>query len=202
MVSSLFIKWLDDRGSSRMITRRFKETGEIGAYLKRHFIFKSKYLSIFLHQFWASDPDDAHDHPWSSVKVRLKGDYKEYNADGTYEVRPAGSVTYRRAEDFHRIELGDGKPGAGWSLFFHFKRRRKWGFLYKGEWMEAGKYGQFVDNPVEIQGEDYVIEGTFFPKIKWLQKHEKPGFQTRWESDRSEAYQLMKDAGLLPKGKQ
>ena len=67
MLGSLFIKWLDDRGSSRMITRRFADTGEIGAYLKRHFIFQSKYLTIFLHQFWASDPDDVHDHPWNKT---------------------------------------------------------------------------------------------------------------------------------------
>jgi hypothetical protein len=180
-----------------MITRRFKDTGQIGAYLKRHFIFQSKYLTIFLHQFWASDPDDSHDHPWDSVKIRLKGDYTEYNVDGTSAWRTPGSVTYRRAEDFHRIELGDGGAGAGWSLFIHFKRRRKWGFLYKGEWMEAGKYGELVNNPVEINGVDYVVRGTFFPKIKWL---DQKAAQVRWEHDRSEAYQLMKDAGLLPKG--
>lgn len=170
MVTERFIKWLDYRGSSRMITRRFKSTGEIGPYLKRHFIFSSKYLTIFLHQFWSSDPDDPHCHPWNNCKIRLKGDYHEYNVDGTYEVRPPGSITYRRAEDLHRIMVPEGGEGKGWSLFFHFKRRRKWGFVYKGEWMEAGEYGRLVDNPVEINGEDYVIEGMFFPKIKWLKE--------------------------------
>ena len=163
-----FIKWLDDRGSSRMITRRFKGTGEIGPYLKRHFIFRSKYLTIFLHQFWASDPDDVHCHPWNNVKIRLSGDYKEYGMDGNHEVLKPGSVTYRRAEDFHRIEVEEGQAGKGWSLFIHFKRRRDWGFIFNGKWMEASKYGTFVNNPVEINGVDYVVEGMFFPKIRWL----------------------------------
>lgn len=165
MMFKRFIDWLDGRGSSRMITRRFKETGAIGAYLKRHFIYRGKYVTVLLHQFWSSDPDDVHDHPWDHIKIRLKGDYHEYNADGSYEVRPAGSVTYRRAEDFHRIMVPSGGEGKGWSLFIHFKRRRDWGFLYEGKWMEAGEYGRLVDNPVEINGVDYKIVGRFFPKF-------------------------------------
>ncbi len=166
-----FIKWLDDRGSSRMITRRFKSTGEVGPYLKRHFIFSTKYVTIFLHQFWSSDPDDVHCHPWNNVKIRVKGTYREYGMDGTYKTLKPGSITYRRAEDFHRIMVEEGQEGKGWSLFIHFKRRRDWGFVFNGRWMEASEYGRYMNNPVEINGVDYVIEGTFFPKIRWITRH-------------------------------
>ena len=58
---TVLTNWLDDRGSSRMIRRADRETGIEHDYLKRFYIFRCPVFSIFIHQFWASDPDHPHD---------------------------------------------------------------------------------------------------------------------------------------------
>lgn len=185
-----------------MITRMY-EDGEVRPYLHRRFLLRFTYLEMDLHQFWGSDPDDAHCHPRNNIKIRLKGDYREYNVDGTSEVRKPGSITYRRAQDFHRLEITKGDEGKGWSLFIRFGKKRKWGFLRGDDWIEAGEYGKLVNNPVEINGVDYVIEGTFFPKFKWLTPRGlENNFKSRvtrdvgsdWDMTRKEMAQAFLDA--------
>ena len=143
------VKFLEHRGSWRMINRRNAETGETEPYLKRYYIFASSHFNILLHQFWSSDPDDLHTHPWNNITILLKGGYKEYHINGECDNRQPGFFTYRQADVFHRIALLDeSKPGKTWSLFLHFKRLKKWGFLSGSKWIEAGEYGKMVDAPV------------------------------------------------------
>jgi hypothetical protein len=66
------------------------------------------------------------------------------------------------------VELEPGTEGKVWTIFVLFKRRRDWGFWVEGKWIEAGEYGRMIDNPVEVYGKDFVIEGTFFPKFRRL----------------------------------
>jgi hypothetical protein len=158
--------WLDERGSSRMIRRVNRETGKEHDYLKRFYIFRSKLFSVFIHQFWASDADHIHDHPWSNISWIIRGGYHETSADGTIEYRKKGFKTYRNAEIFHRISIGDHSPGEAWTIFIHFKRKREWGFLTPEGWMPAAEYGAKYESPVETQQQgDFKIVGALFPKV-------------------------------------
>src|SRR3972149_7283179 len=132
-----FIQWLTKRQSQRMITRDDKP------YLERFYIFSSKYLTILLHRFHSSDPDDFHDHPFDNITVLLKGRYREDNVDGTFNIARPWYIKFRTAEQFHRIRMIK-DTGPTWSLFIHFKRRRDWGFLKKEdlEWIPASMYAR------------------------------------------------------------
>ncbi len=161
--------WMDRRGSSRMIVRADRETGKVNDYLKRFYVFKCRLFSIFIHQFWSSDPDHVHDHPWNNLTLILKGGYWEFQADGTNEWRTRGWFTYRRAELFHRLAIGEHTAGEAWTLFCHFRRRRDWGFFTPDGWMGTEEYGEKYGLPVETQKSgDYKIVGMFFPKVVWL----------------------------------
>ncbi len=95
-----------------------------GPLLVRYFLFRTRWISVYLHHLIGSDEDRAlHDHPWSFVTFLLTGGY--------WEITPAGrfwrhwlSVLYRPAEWSHRLELT--RPV--WTLVFRWSRRREWGF--------------------------------------------------------------------------
>lgn len=165
-----FVKWLDDRGSSYMIERRYRDTGLVADYLKRHFLFETEKVSIFLHQFWGSDPDELHDHPSDYIRIRLKGKYLEHFLDGTSKWSLPFTISWRRAEAAHRVELPEGSEGESWSIFIFLKRRRDWGFYCEDGWEPAGRYGDRVNNPVRIRGVDFETKGMFFPKYVDLKK--------------------------------
>lgn len=150
-----FLEWLDKRGSGRLITRQGVP------YLQRYYLFRSKYFGIMLHQFWSSDPDDPHSHPWANVSMVLRGGYHEHFLDGSHFIRNPLSFVLRSAGEFHRIEVPEGSEGSAWSLFFRFKRTRSWGFLTKNGWVDARDY----DDKVDTYGKDYEIKGMFFPKV-------------------------------------
>lgn len=160
--------WLDRRGSSRMISRKDMSTGVEQDYLKRFYIFRCTLLSIFIHQFWSSDPDHVHDHPWNNITWILKGGYWESSADGNTKWCRRGWFRYRNAEVFHRLSIGEHSAGQAWTMFIHFKRRRDWGFLTPDGWLPAEEYGVKYGAPVETQKQgDYKIEGMFFPIVVW-----------------------------------
>jgi len=145
------------RGGHRMITRDGKP------YLERFYLFKTSWLTIMIHKFWASDPDEPHDHPWNWASLVLRGSYREHGVDGVSTLRHPLSFRIRRAEEFHRIEAFC--PGWTTTLFFTGKRRREWGFLRGEKWIPASEYDR---QEVEIQGRDFVVEGIFFPKVRYL----------------------------------
>lgn len=101
-------------------------------YLTRRFLFRTKWLTAMLHQFHCSDEDRAlHDHPWSFITVILWRGYIERTDAGGKRKWP-GMILYRPAEWRHRVELIDNKPA--WTLVFHFRRRREWGYWLPTGW--------------------------------------------------------------------
>lgn len=162
-----FLDWISRNGGSRMIKRDGKP------YLERFYVLKTKPLTIMIHKFWASDPDEPHDHPFNWASLLLRGGYREYGVDGKSVVRYPFSFRFRRAEEFHRIEAlpNDFCPGWTTTLFFTGKRRRDWGFLRGDKWIPASEYDR---QEVEIQGRDFVVEGIFFPKVRYLKKTGDP----------------------------
>ncbi len=133
----LLINWLASRASSRSIYRMEKGNNEL--YLMRYHIFRCRWLNIYLHNFWLSDEEDLHCHPWHSVSILLCGAYVEYHHDGTVTNRYAGDIWWRSARELHRIVLW--APGTTWSLFIHGRRTREWGFLRPGGWEAADNSG-------------------------------------------------------------
>lgn len=123
------------------------------AYLIRWYIFSTSWITLFLHKFVRGDEDRAlHCHPWSFLVVPIWRGYIEHSdrpmrrdpsepwrtetcslqelQTGRVATRrrvwPIISARYRPATYRHRVELIAGKPS--WSIFFHFRRQREWGF--------------------------------------------------------------------------
>lgn len=96
-------------------------------------------VAVRVHHILQSDDDRAfHDHPWSYMTIVLRGGYFEvtpiYDASGIYkgvarEWVGAGSIRFRRAKSWHRLEIPEGR--AAWTLFITFKKQQAWGFLEK-----------------------------------------------------------------------
>ena len=132
--------YLKSRGKHFIIKRGDDSNKD---YLERFYLwrlkspFKKTLFAVFIHCFWSNDPDPLHDHPWNNISIVLKGGYWEHLYDGSKHWRKPGYIGYRKAEDVHRVELEPGTEGKVWTLFIHFKRRRKWGFWYKDGWRPA-----------------------------------------------------------------
>jgi hypothetical protein len=106
-------------------------------YLERYYLFRSKWLAIYIHRFWASDEDPLHDHPWSNISWVRIGGYWENLPDGQRLWRSVGFKAFRTAPEFHRVELQPGTEGKVWTVFFRFRRRRQWGFWHQDGWKAA-----------------------------------------------------------------
>ena len=165
-----FSAWLDQRGSTRMITRTLFTGNDHfpteSPYMKRHYLLNTPWFSVFLHCFFASDRDDPHDHPWSSVSIPLFPGFTEvvyldprkvkHTSDRrliavTKERKPF-RFYYRTADSVHRIQLREGFKGRTWSLFIHLKRVREWGF-----WRYVKAAPEFVLKPgqsLEVRNDD------------------------------------------------
>ena len=106
-------------------------------YLTRFVIFRCKKFGIYIHKFWQSDYDVPHDHPWHFFSIPLTTGYREHFKDGTSIWRGPLSFAFRRATDFHWVEL---EKGPTWTFFVHFKKTREWGFLTKDGWVDNDTY--------------------------------------------------------------
>lgn len=118
-------------------------------YLARHYVLQKDWIpkaakrflswvpSVFVHEFKRGDSDaEYHNHPWFfSFSIIIAGGYVEERlklVEGQYKVvtrtlRP-GMVNIIRNDDFHRVELLDGKTA--WTLFVAGRRTGdSWGFL-------------------------------------------------------------------------
>jgi len=129
----MFLIWLASHGSRRDIRRKHKGSNEL--YLVRYHLFRSRWLNIHLHNFFLSDEDDLHDHPFHSISIVLRGSYIEHHHDGNVTTRLTGDIWWRSARELHRIEVWS--AGDTWSLFIHGRRTREWGFLRPGGWETA-----------------------------------------------------------------
>lgn len=114
-----------------------------GILLRRFYLLQTKFISIYLHHLISSDEDGAmHDHPWTFVSILLTGGYYEQTDTGLHWRRWL-SILFRPAKFRHFLVLE--KPV--WTLVFHFKRVRRWGFWPKDEngiprfmfWKDYGK---------------------------------------------------------------
>ena len=109
-------------------------------YMHRYYLFLKDRnwfpFNVTLHKIVRSDDPIMHDHPWSYMTIVIKGGYWEHtpvfnNEDkmiAEFQTwRGPGSIIYRKANEYHWLELEDGKPAT--TLFFMGSQQREWGFL-------------------------------------------------------------------------
>lgn len=124
-----------------------------GPQLERWYVVpRNDVRNVYLHRFLLSDEDCAmHDHRGDNTSWLLSGEYVEHrgfyrNNGSVYvprpEVRRAGDVVHRRAEDLHRIELVSGPVV---SLFFIGPTRREWGFACPQGWRPWHVYVSLIE---------------------------------------------------------
>lgn len=90
-----------------------------------------------LHHILRSDEGrDFHDHPWPYLTIILRGGYTEhrpvFDKSGLYRGETSkwygpGSIIYRPARSYHRLELPEGQTT--WTLFITGPKSNSWGFL-------------------------------------------------------------------------
>jgi hypothetical protein len=116
--------------------------GHDDPYMLRWYLIRTRFGSVYLHEFIHSDNDVHHDHPWSSASVAL-GYVKEHGGSMTEELgtiaRPVlpGTMVFRRADFAHRIVVT--KPGFR-TLFFIGPKWREWGFHCPKGWVSWKKF--------------------------------------------------------------
>jgi len=94
-------------------------------------------LAVRVHQILRSDRGrDPHDHPWPYLTVVLFGGYWEerYDDEGmciSQRWHGPGSILYRPAGSWHRLDLPPGKDC--WTLFITGPYRQRWGFNVRGK---------------------------------------------------------------------
>lgn len=100
-------------------------------------------LAARVHHILRSDAGrELHDHPWPFLTIILRGGYYEQrpfrgHLGGAPKValtetrfHPPGSILFRCASDWHRLEL---EPGTtAWTLFITGPQLQRWGFLVEG----------------------------------------------------------------------
>ena len=118
-----FLLWLKKRESYRLIDRSGVP------YLGRHFLFRTVWFSIMIHELHSSDDPDPHCHPWWNFTWVLRHGMREHYHDGTYEWLGKGAWRLRSARELHWLEKTTEDPPI--TLFIRFKRQRKWGFIHR-----------------------------------------------------------------------
>ena len=145
MLLEKIANWLESRGRSKIIHRDHGTKRLV--YLKRFYLIRTKWLAVFIHQFFDSDEEiGPHCHPWNNMSFVRRVGYFEHLADGQKVWRPPGFWCFRMAEQFHRVQLQPGTEGKVWTIFVRFRRRRKWGFLLDCKWVDASVVDPGVNN--------------------------------------------------------
>lgn len=132
--------------------RVIKDRDTNSDYLIRHYVCNTRWMDwlgtrihpwfhnlsyrVTLHRTLRSDFADAlHDHPWDWGSHLLEGGYLEHTPEGQFWREPSQGWRWRKAEDFHRLELvPERNPGQTWSLFVMGPRKKEWGFQTKLGW--------------------------------------------------------------------
>ena len=115
-----------------------RRTGE--DYMDRYYIFLKNRkwfpFNVTIHRIKKSDDPIFHDHPWGYATLILSGGYYEhtplFNSKGekfaeVTKWRGPGSIIFRKAKEFHWLELEENVPAT--TLFFMGPQQRDWGFL-------------------------------------------------------------------------
>ena len=122
--------------------------GKEEVYLRRYFIFRSKYFNIYLHNIRFPDDDEfPHTHPWNFFSLMLNGGYLENvyypePIDGKVSVektniRKGISLEYREAACVHKIIK---VLPSTWTLVCTGKVQKDWGFLTNDGWVYWRKF--------------------------------------------------------------
>lgn len=110
-------------------------------HFKRWSLLWTPWFHICLHYIAMPDFDEhMHDHPWNFCSVILAGGYHEVFTDGRtteWKRRLPFSMAYRKAEWFHKIEK---LIAPTYTLVFMGMRRREWGYLRDGVWVDNDTY--------------------------------------------------------------
>jgi hypothetical protein len=127
--------------TSRLKVRDIRVNGR--PYLERYFLCNLFGIQFYIHRFRASDPEvEVHDHPWDwACSLILLGWYEEETLKSeAYEKKSAGRLSIIRGNMFHRVHFPAGQMDT-WTLFFHGKRTKGWGFLnrYTQEYVPFAK---------------------------------------------------------------
>jgi hypothetical protein len=88
-------------------------------------------FNIYLHKILLSDEPILHDHPWNWGTFIISGGYYEHTPEGTFWRGP-GNFRTHKSTDSHWLELKDDQPC--YTLFWHGKRTRTWGFITEAGW--------------------------------------------------------------------
>lgn len=122
-----------DRSAARYSEIATDGTGPVSFWRRPvAWCFQRLGIAIRVHHILRSDQGrDPHDHPWPFMTVILKGGYFEHRFDKTgawagSKWHGAGSVLFRRAADYHMLELPRGETA--WTLFITGPKVQKWGF--------------------------------------------------------------------------
>ena len=100
-------------------------------------------FNAYVHKIVLSDEPILHDHPWSWGTFIISGGYYEHTLKGTFWRGP-GSWRTQTSTDLHWLELKKNKPC--WTLFWHGRRTRVWGFQTSDGWTD---YRSFLRNRLE-----------------------------------------------------
>jgi hypothetical protein len=111
-------------------------------YLTRWRLLQTPFFGLFLHAIRRPDEDrNLHSHPWNFASLILKGGYIEKRPHKT-EVRKAGSIAWRKAEDFHAITKLLRTPT--WTLVFIGRNRKNWGYDVDGDFIDHETYHRWL----------------------------------------------------------
>lgn len=124
------IEWLIE-------TAKKKPYFHLDGYMHRYWLVReTRFGGIRIHHILRSDDDRAfHDHRGHFIAIILRGGYTEVTPNfnrGMYfgqsrKYYGAGSVLFRKATAWHRLEI---EPGTTvWTMFLIGPRIQEWGFL-------------------------------------------------------------------------
>lgn len=107
-------------------------------YMRRWRILDISWLGGFrLHHIIRGDADrHLHDHPFSFFSIILRGGYNELLQYAKTERRISKTNSINKFS-FHRITWT--QPNT-WTLVFHTRKSKPWGFLVDGKFVEADEY--------------------------------------------------------------
>lgn len=139
-----FCLWLQKRAKKkgRYYNITGRDVGDNDIYMKRFVVAKNKFFSIYIHEFWRSDYDVHHDHPWDFLTYIIRGGYTEevlkWNSGNLFPHKrkvKAGNFLIRNAEHIHRVIIKE--HSFPLTICVQGPKRRQWGFWKlekEGEW--------------------------------------------------------------------
>lgn len=164
-IARRLIDWAHRRRAVRYIW--VVRNDQLVVNIVRYYILKLPFMEVYLHQFFESDDDILHNHPWSFLTLFLAGGYTEELARRKKRVLSAWRLVFREASFKHRVLMADGNRGKTWTCVIAGRRGKIWSFFdrYSGEKMTPEEYA--VQRKYTLKtNDDFEITGVIFPKLK------------------------------------